>query len=119
MERGKPFDVQEMLSDLDGGTLNQQLALAIHESAKSAVRHGGKRKAKVTLELTFDQIAKASQVMIKHKLSFKTLSAKGDVLTTRENDSPMYVTRTGVTSSPEGQTDFVHNQAQAEEEQNV
>lgn len=108
-------DVQNMIEDLDGGSLMDQLAVAIHEAAKSAVLHGGKRKSKVTLDLTFDQIKGASQVMIDHKLTFKTLSAKGDVTETRMNQAPMHVTRTGVSSTPDGQLDFVQQQAVKEE----
>jgi len=78
-------DVQEILSDLDVGSLLDQLAITIHDAATSAVHRGGKRKAKVTLDLTFDQITGASQVMIEHKLQFKVLIAKGDVIGTRSN----------------------------------
>lgn len=105
---GTQFDVQEMLRDLDGGTLENQLATAIHEVAKSVVFHGeGNRKGKVTLELNIEAIKGASQVRINHKLTYKQLTKRGDKTETRSNDAPMHVTRTGVSSTPDGQIDLI------------
>lgn len=112
------FEVQEMLSDLDGGALLHQLSHAVHESAKSVCLHGdGKKTGEVTLKLTFRQISKgASQVMIGHKLTFKELTAAGDRTENRSNESPMHVTRTGVTSTPEGQLDFIEQRRAKQDE---
>lgn len=110
------FDATQMLQDLDGGTLTDQLSSAIHEVAKSVVLNGdAKRKGKVTLELTFEQIRNASQVNIAHKLSYKQLTPKGDVSETRGDESPMHVTRTGVSVTPDGQFDFIEQQRVREE----
>lgn len=114
----KDFEVQDMLGDLDGGSLLNQIGHSVHEVAKSVVLHGdGKRKGKVTLELTFEQIKGASQVRIGHKLTFKKLTERGDQTETRENDAPMHVTRTGVTSTPDGQLDLVEMQRRIENEE--
>ena len=118
MERGntRNFNAANMLEDLDGGSLLDQISHAVHEVAKSVVHHGdGRKKGKVTLELNFDTIRGASQVMIAHKLAYKQLTAKGDLTETRGDEAPMHVTRTGVTATPDGQLDFVQQQAVADE----
>lgn len=101
------FEVQDMLQDLDGGTLMEQLSHAVHEVAKSVVLHGGKRKGKVVLELNMEQIKNASQVSIQHKMIYKRLTRRGDVSETRGNETPMHVSQTGVSLTPDGQHDLV------------
>jgi len=110
------FEASSMLNDLDGGTLGDQLSAAIHEVAKSVVHHGdGKRKGKVVLELTVDRVKGASQVQITHKLQYKQLTTRGDLAETRVNEAPMYVSKSGVWMTPDGQIDFIE-QAKAEQE---
>lgn len=103
----KQFDVAEMLQDMDGGTLKDQLAFAVHEVAKSVVFHGdAKKKGKVVLTLDIAAIKNASQVNIVHRLEYRALTAKGSTAEITSNESPMHVSQNGITLMPDNQADM-------------
>lgn len=100
----KSFDVAQMMEDMDGGTLKEQLSHAVHEVAKSVVLHGdAKSKGKVSMTFDITRVKNAQQVIITHKLEYKALTPKGSTAEVRSNESPMHVSANGVTLMPDNQ----------------
>lgn len=101
------FDISQMLADMDGGSLLEQLAYAVHEAAKAAVLHGdGAKKSKVALTLDIAGVKNAQQVVIAHKLEFKTLTPRGSVTEVTGNECPFHVSSRGVSLMPDNQRDL-------------
>lgn len=100
----KEFDVAQLLSDLDGGSLLHQIAFAVHESAKSVVRHSdGRQKGKVQITMDIEHVKNAEQVVLHHKLEFKVLQPRGHQVEVVQNESPVHVTARGVSLLPDNQ----------------
>ena len=69
-------DVQEFITDLDGGTFDIALSMALSESAAAAIDH--KRKAKVTVVFDIERIPGTHQVRIAHALKFSKPTGTGN-----------------------------------------
>ena len=101
-------EMTELLSDLDAGTLLDQLGHAIHEAAKSVVLHGERVKGSGRVALVFDVgfVRNASQVVLKHKLEFKQLTPRGSTTEVSENVAPVHVSARRVSLIPDDQLDM-------------
>lgn len=97
-------NVNELLSDLDGGVFEQKLSQMLTEVGQAAVNHG--RVGKVTVEFTMKQIGQSSQITLDHKLSYTRPTSKGKVSEENTTQTPVYVSRKGLTLFPENQTDM-------------
>ena len=94
--------VVEFIQDLDGGVLEQKLGQALSDVAAGVVDHN--KAGQVTLTLDMKRIGNSYQVEIKHKLSFKRPTAKGDASENNTTSTPMYIGTGGKLSLfPEGQ----------------
>ncbi|TAN86139.1 MAG: hypothetical protein EPN14_00505 [Gallionella sp.] len=92
----RPFDIHAALNDMDGGVLMEKLAATMTDTALSVVNHGNKGKTgEVTLKLTLERIGDSRQVLVKHKISYKKLTARGDAVENDTTETPFYVNGSG------------------------
>jgi len=95
----KETSVGNFIEELGAGVFREKLAHALSEAALATVTHGnGKRKGKVSIELTFSQIGENDQVIITHKLSYLTLTKRGKRAEEDTTETPMFVGKGGVLS---------------------
>lgn len=95
-------NVNEMLSDLDGGTFEDRLGRVISEVAGAVIDNG--RAGEVNIKLSIKQIGSSYQVQVGHKLSYKRPTPKGTVSEDSTSSTPMYVGTGGkLTFFPENQ----------------
>lgn len=101
-------EVTELLSDLDAGSLLDQLGHALHEAAKSVVLHGERVKGPGRVALVFEVgfVKNASQVVLKHRLEFKQLTPRGSMTEVSENTAPVHVSARRVSLIPDNQLDM-------------
>lgn len=95
-------NTSEFINDLDGGVFEQKLGHVLSEVAAGVIDHNVQGKVVITLDLK--RIGKSYQVEIKHKLSYKKPTSKGDISENNTTITPMYVGDGGKLSLfPEGQ----------------
>lgn len=87
-------DVGEFLSSLDGGVLEQKLAVALSHVAAAVMDRD--RSGEVALRLTFERLDGAAfQVRVKHALKFTRPTEAGKVSEDEERATVMWVGRYG------------------------
>jgi hypothetical protein len=86
-------EVDEFISDLDGGVFERKLSVALSQVAAAAMDHD--TEGKVTLELTFERIKGTHQVACKHKLKFVKPTSAGKTSEEETRETVMYVGRFG------------------------
>lgn len=102
-----PTDVAKFVEDLDGGVLAERLGTILSHAAAAATDNP-KKKAKVTLDMTIENIGSGSQVSIAHKLTFKVPTAHGDTAENHTTETVMYVNTGGeMTLEPKNQFDMI------------
>ncbi|MAX33705.1 MAG: hypothetical protein CME72_11655 [Halomonadaceae bacterium] len=102
-----PTDVTRFFEDLDGGVLAERLGTILSHAAASATDNP-KKKAKVTLDLTVENIGSGSQVSVLHKLAFKVPTAHGTTAEDHTTETVMYVNQGGeMTLEPKNQIDMI------------
>ena len=102
-----PTDVTKFLEDLDGGVLAERLGKVLSHAAASATDNP-KKKAKVSIELTIENIGSGSQVSVLHKLAFKVPTDHGDAAENHTTETVMYVNTGGeMTLEPKNQFDMI------------
>ncbi|NWO10201.1 hypothetical protein HLV40_07295 [Chromohalobacter salexigens] len=102
-----PTDVTRFFEDLDGGVLAERLGTILSHAA-SAATDNPKKKAKVTLDLTVENIGSGSQVSVLHKLAFKVPTAHGATSEDHTTETVMYVNAGGeMTLEPKNQLDMI------------
>lgn len=97
-------DVGEFLSALDGGVLEQKLAVALSHVAAAVMDHD--RSGEVVLRLTIERLDGAAfQCRIKHALKFTRPTEAGKVSEDEERATVMWVGQYGrLTVLPPGTT---------------
>lgn len=90
----KATDVQEFLSNLEGGVLQEALGNILSDIAFSVRNNDSRIKGRVNLSLSFEKL-NDNQVMITHKIDFKKPTSKGSISEDRESQTPMYVNKGG------------------------
>lgn len=89
-------NVHEFVGALGAGILEKKLAILLSQVAEGTVLHGrGAKKGKLTLELTLQQVGENSQVIVSHKLSHSTPTARGKKSEEDISETPMYVGKGG------------------------
>lgn len=102
-----PTDVTRFFEDLDGGVLAERLGTILSHAAAAATDNP-KKKAKVSLDLTIENIGSGSQVGITHKLAFKVPTAHGATAEDHTTETVMYVNSGGeMTLEPKNQLDML------------
>lgn len=90
--RNTPLD--EFLSDLDAGILEQQLSAALSDVAEAVIFTGKAGKISVTFNVA--QIKNFDQVEIKHSLNISKPTTRGKQSEEVAGETPMYVHKGGV-----------------------
>lgn len=117
-----PTDVASFFQDLDGGVLAERLSVILSHAAAAATDNP-KKKAKVTLDLTIENIGSGHRVGVSHKLAFKVPTAHGTTSEDHTTETVMYVNTGGeMTLEPKNQFDMIGhahraNRAQQKEDQ--
>lgn len=115
-----PTDVTRFFEDLDGGVLAERLGTILSHAAAAATDNP-KKKAKVTLDLTIENIGSGHQVGILHKLAFKVPTKHGTTSEDHATETVMYVNTGGeMTLEPKNQFDMIghaHRAQQKEDQQ--
>lgn len=71
-------NVEKFIKSLSQGTFQEKLSAILSDVALGVYRNGdGKKKGKVTIDFTFEQIGEEAQVIIHHKLSHSTPTRRG------------------------------------------
>lgn len=89
MSQPQTTNLEQLLSDLDGGVFAQKIATALSDAAL-AIAHTGKAGS-VTITFGMKRIGDSSQVQVDHKLSFVKPTAKGKVSEENTTSTPLYV----------------------------
>lgn len=99
-------DVQEFITDLDGGQFERMLSVALSQSAAAAVDN--KKQAEVNVKLVLKPIEGTSQVQIAHTLVFRKPTQDGKTSEEATRATTLYVGRFGRLSLvPENQLSFI------------
>lgn len=70
MSNKRETNVADFIGECNAGILKDKLALALSDAAMAQLNHGiGSKKAKVSVEFTFQQMGDNEQVIISHKLT--------------------------------------------------
>lgn len=94
-------DVAEFIGELDGGTLERMLSVALSQTAAAVIDNG--RKGCVTLKLEFEQIPNTYQVQITHTLTAKRPTSRGNASEDESRDTVFFVGKFGalaITQAP-------------------
>lgn len=99
-------DVAEFITDLDGGTFDRSLSMALSQVAAAAVDN--KRKGKVTVEFEFKQIPGTTQVHCAHTIKFTRPTMDGEATEKVQRTTALHVGKYGkLTLAPENQMSFL------------
>ena len=105
-------DVAEFITDLDGGTFDRKLSMALSQVAAAAVDHD--KVGEVSIKFSFKKIPGTMQVHCEHKLSFTKPTMDGKAGEEEKRTTPMHVGKFGrLTLAPENQMSFLDRQGQA------
>lgn len=71
-------NVSDFIGECNAGVLAEKLAFALSDAALAQVTHGvSSKKAKITLEFTFQQMGDNEQVIVSHKLATSNPTKRG------------------------------------------
>lgn len=110
-------NVEDFISELDGGVFVEKLGQALSDVAAGTIDHGkGRKKGKVVLELDIQQIGESHQVQISHTLKVSRPTLRGKATEEDTTTTPMYVGKGGkMTIAPDAQLDWVKTPATEEQ----
>ena len=86
-------DVKEFIANMGDGLLEEKMGIALSEVALGIMKHGGKGKCSLSLEI--EQVGQSSQVVIKHQLKFQKPTKRGALTETDTNATQYYVNSDG------------------------
>lgn len=86
-------DVPELISELDGGTFEHMLSVALSQTAAKVVDH--EKVGEVTIKLKLEHIKGTSQVRMQHDLKFSAPTATGRSSEETSGATVLYVGRFG------------------------
>ncbi len=92
----KVTSVEEVLHDLDAGVFAEKIGAAISQTALNTCVHG--KPGRVLIQLDMKRIGESSQVELKHTLTYKHPTAKGEITEKDGTTTPMHVGPGGVLS---------------------
>jgi hypothetical protein len=96
MSNQRETNVSDFIGECNAGILNDKLALALSDAAMSQLNHGiGSKKAKVTIEFTFQQMGDNEQVIVSHKLSTSNPTKRGKKFEEDVTDTAFFVGKGG------------------------
>lgn len=86
-------DVGEFITDLDGGTFEHKLSVALSEVAAAVIDH--ERKGEVTIKFTFSRIDGTHQARCDHVLKYVKPTKDGKAGEEEERSTVLHVGRFG------------------------
>ncbi len=90
-------NVADFIGECNAGILIEKLAIALSDAALSQLNHGqGSKKAKVSLEFTFQQMGDNDQVIVSHKLATSNPTKRGKKFEEDMTDTAFFVGKGGV-----------------------
>lgn len=96
MSNQRETNVADFIGECNAGILNDKLALALSDAAMAQLNHGiGSKKAKVSLEFTFQQMGDNEQVIVSHKLSTSNPTKRGKKFEEDITDTAFFVGKGG------------------------
>lgn len=96
MSEQRKTDVAEFIGECNAGILIEKLGIALSDAALAQVTHGiGSKKAKVSLEFTFQQMGDNEQVIVNHKLTTSNPTKRGKKYEEDETQTPFHVGKGG------------------------
>jgi len=96
MSNQRETNVADFIGECNAGILNDKLALALSDAAMSQLNHGiGSKKAKVTVEFTFQQMGDNEQVIVSHKLTTSNPTKRGKKFEEDVTDTAFFVGKGG------------------------
>jgi hypothetical protein len=108
-------NVSEFIGECNAGVLHEKLASALSTAAMAQINHGtGNKRAKITVEFSFQQMGDNEQVIVNHKLSISNPTKRGKKSEEDVTDTAFFVGKGGqLTISPpkedeKGQFDLRH-----------
>lgn len=98
-------NVEQFLSDLDGGVFSEKLSAVLSNVAAAVIdQQDNRKKGKIVIELELVQIAQSYQVNVTHSLKFVRPTGRGEQAEKYKTSTPMYVGAGGaMTFFPEKQ----------------
>lgn len=97
MSNKRETNVADFIGECNAGILKDKLALALSDAAMSQLNHGiGSKKAKVSIEFTFQQMGDNEQVIVSHKLSTSNPTKRGKKFEEDVTDTAFFVGKGGV-----------------------
>ncbi len=92
-------NVDDFLGELNGGVFKDKVAHLLSEVALGTINNGdGRKKGKVTIELSFNRIGDTEQLIVEHTLSQSTPTRNGKKSEVNMTETPMFVGKGGVLS---------------------
>ena len=89
-------NISDLFGELGGGVFAEKISAVLSEAALGAVLHGhGKKKGKVTIELTMKQVGENDQVIINHRLINETPTKRGKRVEDDTTETPFFVGKGG------------------------
>lgn len=90
-------NVADFIGECNAGVLQEKLALALSDAAMAQINHGaGSRKAKVSIEFSFQQMGDNEQVIISHRLATSNPTKRGKKSEEDVTDTAFFVGKGGV-----------------------
>jgi hypothetical protein len=92
----KKTNVADFIGECNAGILIEKLSHSLSDAAMSQLNHGiGSKKAKVTLEFTFQQMGDNDQVIVSHKLTTSNPTKRGKKFEEDVTDTAFFVGKGG------------------------
>lgn len=96
MSNKRETNVADFIGECNAGILIAKLALALSDAAMSQLNHGiGSKKAKVSVEFTFQQMGDNDQVIVSHKLTTSNPTKRGKKFEEDVTDTAFFVGKGG------------------------
>lgn len=96
MSNQRETNVADFIGECNAGILTDKLALALSDAAMSQLNHGiGSKKAKVSIEFTFQQMGDNEQVIVSHKLTTSNPTKRGKKFEEDITDTVFFVGKGG------------------------
>jgi len=96
MSNERKTNVADFVGECNAGILMEKLGVALSDAAMSQLNHGiGSKKAKVSLEFTFQQMGDNEQVIVSHKLTTSNPTKRGKKFEEDITDTVFFVGKGG------------------------
>lgn len=90
-------NVKDFIDELGAGVFAAQLAHLLSEVSLGTVTHGSRQKrGKITIELSFQQLAENQQLIVTHKLSNSTPTNRGKKSEETASETAFFMGKGGV-----------------------